>query len=179
MGAIKQGQYSILPQVAALPSPVAGLEGVIVELTSDKKCYYCDGATWVDLSATGGGGGLSPTAVKTANYTAVANDLVRADSAGGPFTVTLPASPADGAQIGILDITKNCGTNAVLVSPNGKTIEGDSGGLSIDLAGAYIQLLYTASGTNWKVVDTLASGYAEATAGGGGSTFSEFLLMGA
>lgn len=177
MGAIKQGQYSILPKVAALPSPVAGLEGVIVELTSDKKCYYCDGAAWVDLSATGGGGGLSPTAVKTANYTAAANDLVRVNSESGAFTVTLPASPADGAQIGILDITSSCDTYAVLVSPNGKTIEGDSGGLSIDLAGAYIQLLYTSSETDWKVVDTLASGYTAETFSS--TYFSPFLLMGA
>lgn len=177
MGAIKQGQYSALPQVAALPSPVAGLEGVIVELTSNKKCYYCDGTAWVDLTTQGGG--LTPTPVKTANYTAAANDLVRCNSASGAFTVTLPASPVDGDQIGILDITKSCGTYPILVSPNGNTIEGDSGGLSIDLDGAYVQLIYTSSGTNWKVVDTLASGYTAASASGGGSAFSDFLLMGA
>ena len=38
---------------------------------------------------------LTPTAVKTANYTAAANDLVLADLSGGAFTIELPTTPAE------------------------------------------------------------------------------------
>lgn len=39
--------------------------------------------------------GLTPTGIKTANYTAVANDLVVVDATSGNVTVTLPSAPAD------------------------------------------------------------------------------------
>lgn len=42
--------------VAALPTPSAAWQGVVVRLTTDNKPYWCDGSSWVDLSATGAGG---------------------------------------------------------------------------------------------------------------------------
>lgn len=42
---------------------------------------------------------LSPTAAKTANYTAAAGELVPCDISSGSFTVTLPTAPADKTQI--------------------------------------------------------------------------------
>lgn len=47
--ATKQLAYKQLPVVSALPTPVAGLEGVVVELSSDKKPYYCTGTEWISL----------------------------------------------------------------------------------------------------------------------------------
>jgi hypothetical protein len=100
-------------------------------------------------------GGLIPTAVKTANYTASVNDLVRVDSASGVFTITLPASPVDGDKVGLLDITNKCGINAVLIAPtSGKTVEGDIGGLSIDISGASVSLIYLSTSSNWKLLST-------------------------
>jgi hypothetical protein len=43
---------------------------------------------------------LIPTAVKTANYAAIAGDFVLASTTGGAFTITLPAAPADKTTIG-------------------------------------------------------------------------------
>lgn len=39
--------------VAALPTPSASLKGVTVRLTTDDKPYWCNGTTWVDLTAAG------------------------------------------------------------------------------------------------------------------------------
>lgn len=55
---MKTLSYSSLLKVSALPTPSSILEGVIVQLSTDNKPYYCDGSTWTDLTATGGG---SPT----------------------------------------------------------------------------------------------------------------------
>lgn len=107
--------------------------------------------TWtLDL----GGGGLAVTTIKTSAYTAAVNDLVRVDSTAGAFTVLLPAAPADGNSVGILDVANKCGTNPVLVGANGLHVESDGTGLSIDINGAYVVLIYNSTGTNWKVAET-------------------------
>ena len=120
-----------------------------------------DGTDYVVVGSVGGGaGGLTPTAIKTSAYNAVANDLVRVNSTGGSFTITLPASPADGDKIGILDIYNQCATNPVLFGANTKTVEGDATGLSVNINGAYFILLYDSATTNWKIeiTPTLAYG---------------------
>jgi len=39
--------------VGSLPTPVAGLAGAIVRLTTDNKPYWCTGSAWVDLTLAG------------------------------------------------------------------------------------------------------------------------------
>jgi hypothetical protein len=112
-----------------------------------------------DLVITGGGGGgMTATSIKTTAYTAVANDLVRVNSSGGAFTVTLPSAPTDGDQIGVIDVNGACGTNAVLIAAAGaKTVEGDATGLSLDIGGATVILRYNSATNNWKNTDTPAA----------------------
>lgn len=99
-----------------------------------------------------GSGHLVPTSVKTANYSASHGELVRLNSAGGAFTVTLPSSPVDKNHIGFFDVTNSCGASAVLIAAaGGKTVEGDGIGLSINVNGAYVVLMYNSSTTNWKL----------------------------
>jgi len=104
-------------------------------------------------------GGLAPTAIKTADYTAVVNDLVRVDSTSAAFTVTLPSSPADGDKVGLFDTANQCGTHAVLIAAaGGKTVEGDATGLSVNINGSYVALLYNSATTNWKLQQTPMTG---------------------
>lgn len=42
--------------VTELPTPTAALAGLTVRLASDNKPYWCNGTTWVDLTAAGAGG---------------------------------------------------------------------------------------------------------------------------
>lgn len=53
---MKDLAYRVVPVVTALPAPTATLAGVIVRLSSDNKPYWCNGTTWVDLTAAGAGG---------------------------------------------------------------------------------------------------------------------------
>jgi hypothetical protein len=95
--------------------------------------------------------GLQVTAIKTAAYTAAVNDLVRCNTTSGAVTITFPASPTDGAVIGIIDVTKTFATNAVTVLPgSGATIEGDTSAI-LDISGTYLTFIYVSSTTNWRM----------------------------
>lgn len=67
---------------------------------------------------------LQVAAVQTASFTAVAGNLypVNLSGAGADFTMTLPASPADGDTIATL-ITATHATYKLLVGRNGKTLQ--------------------------------------------------------
>lgn len=118
-----------------------------------------DGTGWNVFSqigsSTGTWGGFVSTTVITSAYSAASNDLVRLNSTGGGFTVTLPSSPSDGTRIAFNDVVNKCGTNPVLVAAaGGKTVEGDVTGMSINVDGAYAVLMYVGSTNNWKLQQT-------------------------
>lgn len=76
----------------------------------------------ITVSASPGGGGTGlvvvPTAIKNANYTAVAADYVPVSTAFNAVTVTLPLAPADGSVVGVKLITQ-AAANAVTVTVGG------------------------------------------------------------
>lgn len=116
-----------------------------------------------DITISGGGSSLIPTSIKTSAYTASANDLVRCDTTAGAFSVTLPASPADGATIAFLDMASTFATNYLTVLPNtGKTIESDATSYILDINGTAVSFVYNLASTNWRLLQTpsvpLASG---------------------
>ena len=92
--------------------------------------------------------------VKTANYTASANEGVIANTSGGAFTVTLPASPSTGDQVVIAD-GADWSTNNLTVGRNGSTIDGTAEDLVCDLEGVSIQFVY--DGSTWEVYALAAS----------------------
>jgi hypothetical protein len=102
--------------------------------------------------------GLTSTSIQTSNYTAAVNDLVRCNTAAGAFSVTFPASPTDGALIGILDIAGTFNANNVSLLANGKTIENDSTSLLLDMNGTYVSFVYSSATSNWKLLETPLGG---------------------
>lgn len=99
---------------------------------------------------------LTPWAKKTANYTALSNDRIAADTSGGSFTVTLPASPVDGDEVVISDdgnssTNQGWATHNLTVSRNGNTIMGLAQDLTCNVRGASFRLLYEAATTDWRV----------------------------
>jgi len=93
-------------------------------------------------------GGLEYS-VKTANYTAVDKQGVLADTSGGAFTVTLPATPSAGAQVVVADAGNSWGTNNLTVGRNSSTIGGLAEDLVCNITGASVQFVY--DGTTWEV----------------------------
>ena len=115
-----------------------------------------EGYNGIKWGSIGGGGGLTPTDIKIANgYTAAANDLVRCNTTAGAFSVTLPASPADGDIIGFVDTYDTFNTyNLTILAAGSKNIEGDATSLILDMNGAFITLFYNLASTNWIVLET-------------------------
>jgi len=105
------------------------------------------GTVWV--SQLPSAAGITYTTVKTSNYTAVANDGVQTNTSGGAFTVTLPATPATGAQVIVTDSGGTWATTNLTVGRNGSTIDGVASDLTCDISNVSVQFVY--SGTTWDV----------------------------
>jgi hypothetical protein len=111
-----------------------------------------NGTTWASTAAAAGG--VSYTAVKTANYTAVNNDGVLTNTTGGAFTVTLPTSPSVGNIIVVVDSFSQWGTNNLTIDPTAlikiaNNTAGDT--LVCDITGVTVTLVYTGATYGWNV----------------------------
>ena len=71
-----------------------------------------------------------------------------ADTSGGVFTITLPASPSAGHAVEFAD-GASWATNNLTIARNGSTIEGAAENLTVDIAGVSIELIY--DGSTWEV----------------------------
>ena len=121
-----------------------------------------------DISATSGSVTIDGAAVggssysrKTANYTASSGDLVIADTSGGVWTLTLPASPSTGDIVTVSD-GDDWSTNNLTIGRNSSTIESDAADMTMDVGGVSVQFLY--DGTTWQV-------YAQAGVEGGNAEY--------
>jgi hypothetical protein len=115
-------------------------------LTADSA--ESSGVKWADAAGGGGGAGLTFTAVQTTNYTAADGEFVRVSAAGANCTVTLPASPAANAQVGVL-LTATSGTNVATIDGNGNSIVGDHDN-KLYLTDDYLILQY--DGSAWRTI---------------------------
>jgi disulfide oxidoreductase YuzD len=91
-------------------------------------------------------------ATKSANYTAVDGDRLLCNTAGGTFTITLPATPATGATILIYDIS-NFSTNPLTIARNASTIESVADDFSLDIGQTRNELIY--DGGTWHVFSSI------------------------
>ena len=102
---------------------------------------------------------LTPTAVKTAGYTAAAGDLVPVDTTSGNVTITLPAAPADLAVVAVKHVTQGA-ANTVTVACAGSDVFNKTGGATsgtLTLLAQGMLLQYKAAGGIWYVTaDDLA-----------------------
>lgn len=136
------GFPATIPHVR-LASVVAG--GSTITSVSDQR-------TRCQVVATGG-----PTlavAGKTAAYTTTAADaLIRADAAGGAFTVTLPT--AVGITGKIFWVKRTSASNNVTVgTTSSQTIDGAS---TKTLTTQYATIAIVSNGTNWDTLSTLGT----------------------
>lgn len=105
-----------------------------------------NGTTWTSAGLPAGG---LTFVVKTANYTTQDKEGVLADTTGGAFTVTLPATPAVGAQVVVADSGGVWGTNNLTIGRNGSLISNLAQDLVCDISGASVQFVY--DGASWEV----------------------------
>jgi hypothetical protein len=100
---------------------------------------------------------LSNWARKTTTYTAVNGDRIIADTSGGAFTITLPATPTTGFYVQIADGANWAAINLTL-GRNGSTIEDIADDLALDIQGAIVELVY--DGTTWEAYASVGTGTA-------------------
>ena len=86
---------------------------------------------------------------KSATYTALNNDGIIADTSGGSFTVTLPASPAAGSYVVFVDGGNSFQSYPLTVAGNGSTIDGSYTSAVLNITNAKVEFIY--SGSTWEM----------------------------
>ena len=133
-----------------------------------------NGTAWTSAALPAGG---LEYVYKTANYTALDKEGVLADTSGGAFTVTLPATPATGAQVVVADAGSDWGNNNLTVARNGSTIGGLAEDLVCDITGASVQFVY--DGTTWEVYAQIGGNGGTAVTLAGVQTLTNKTISGA
>jgi len=112
-----------------------------------------NGTTWQSTAPGAVISGLSPLQVKTANYTAVAGDVLACNTiTTGAFSITLPVSPVAGQKpiiifdAGNTDTVNGFATNNLTVLRNGSTINTLSQDITFSTKG--MSVIFEASGAS-------------------------------
>lgn len=100
---------------------------------------------------SGGSGSSWNTTHKTANYTAISYDEIQADTSGGSWTLTLPATPSDGDRVRVLDINGVFSSNALTVTA-ANNIQGSAEDMLLDVTNAWTEFVYSTTETDWRMV---------------------------
>jgi len=113
-----------------------------------------NGTTW--QSTAPAAGGLNAATTKTANYTAVAGDVLACNTiTSGAFSITLPASPTAGQKpiiifdSGTTDVINGFATNNLTVLRNGSTINTLSDDVTFSTKGVSVIFEYIAA--TWRM----------------------------
>lgn len=113
---------------------------------------------YATTSSAGGGSssgtGLTPTAVKTANYTLAAGDYAAGDTTSGAFTFTFPSAPADKTVCAVGHVTQGS-TNVITYVTGGSDVFNKTGGptsLTLPYAGQVAFYQYQTSGAIWNLI---------------------------
>ena len=96
-------------------------------------------------------GMTSVTAASKVAYTAVAGDQIVVDTVANPVTITLPASPAVGDEVTIMDGSASNGfaTNNCIIERNGQPIEGDAVNDALATNNECVTLIYANATKGW------------------------------
>ena len=124
------------------------LSRTVSESSNADAALNLTGAAVVYVSATAAD--IPPVSYvrKIANYTAAAGENIIADTSGGAWTLTLPATPSSGDALKVAD-GADWSANNLTVGRNGSTIEGDAADMTMDIGGVSVSFVY--DGTTWQI----------------------------
>ena len=87
--------------------------------------------------------------IQSANFNANAGSRYGVNTSGGAVAATLPASPATGAAIFFADAGGAYASNNLTINPNGLTIMGASGNMTVSTNNQSVGLFY--NGSTWRI----------------------------
>jgi hypothetical protein len=129
----------------ALDFPNSPTNGQIFTSGIKKWQWSTAEGSWLAKNPQGAG----PWKVMSTTYTAIDGDRIAANTSGGAFTITLPASPVAGNSANFADAADSWDTNNLTIARNGQTIEGLAENLVCDVDGADFTLIY--NGSTWNI----------------------------
>jgi hypothetical protein len=93
------------------------------------------------------------TAASKTTYTAVAGDQIGVDTVANIVTITLPASPSQGDEVTIMDVSASNGfaTNKCVVARNGSNIQGGTSDLDLTTNNQCVTLIFTTATKGWQI----------------------------
>ena len=114
------------------------------------------------ISNSGTAAGFGPTGAVSWNTTKITtnpNPAVTgvgyfADTTSAAFTITLPATPAAGAVVGIADYANTFATNNITVGRNGSNIGGIAANATLLTNGVSVTFVYVDATQGWIVTDS-------------------------
>ena len=87
----------------------------------------------------------------TTSVTAIASQLLWTNTSSGPLTITLPATPAKGDTVRIVDIANTFDTNNLTIARNSLPIMGGTEDLVVTTEGAAFDLIFYDVTQGWRV----------------------------
>lgn len=90
------------------------------------------------------------TIATTANATS--GEKIMADTSGGAFAITLPTSPAAGAQVTIIDAAGTFGTYNLTIGRNSQPIMGTAADYVLNVNNANVELVYYSVTYGWRIL---------------------------
>jgi len=105
---------------------------------------------WVAQSS---GGTNYPWSNVSSNVSASAGDKLFVDTSTTAITITLPASPAFGSEIRVIDIKGNSANNKITLDNNGNNIEGITDSLEVNINRAAFGLVFYDATEGWVFIE--------------------------
>ena len=155
-------------QLTNLPAPTVTYDntstGYMDIMTYDGNIKYISTATIEpasgniktvgDISATGNVYATNivaeaPFSIQTANFNAVIGGRYGVNTTGGAVTATLPVAPATGGAVFFADAGGAYSSNNLIINPNGGTIMGASGNMTVSTDNQSVGLFY--NGATWRI----------------------------
>jgi hypothetical protein len=118
--------------------------------TSGTGVLLCEGHTYTlysDGTNVVKAGELRKWRAITAAETVQAGAQILANTNGGAFTITLPASPSAGDEVSFIDQGYDFNTNALTVGRNSSNIANSAADLTVNTQGAGFSLVYSGDAT--------------------------------
>ena len=97
--------------------------------------------------------GIEWQAVKTDDFTATSGEGYFINTTSQAITVTLPAAPALGDEVAIIDYAGTANTNNITIDRNGNLFNGVNQNITVDTARAAFKLVFTDGTQGWVLTN--------------------------